>query len=255
MDSSKGKSHTSRHIGTFPSGSGTARADVRRSYAQYRLSRVSFSFSYEDTTNSFFLEGRSRFLQGYGVGLTYIYVQGLEGVFLFLNELTPISATISGEEIIYKQVRSSYQPHFESTGLGQVGQVRVKEGFDFSEGKNLEPSNDFDLEPGNTFFDSSFLFSKTGVANLGKIDFGLLISKGIPPDLQPNSLSTSAVIKEGHTYAVWSREGGVALLYVFDVETEIRFDWVYYPDGVPAADTAVQPISWGQLKNSLLRTK
>ena len=144
----------------------------------------------------------------------------------------------------------------------------MKEGFDFSEGKNLEPSNDFDLEPGNTFFDSSFLFSKTGVANLGKIDFGLLISAGIPPDLQPDSLSTSAVVEEGHTYAVWSREGGVALLYVFDVKfyksnswlfppsiKSIKFDWVYYPDGVPDADTSVQPTSWGQLKNSLLRTK
>ena len=94
------------------------------------------------------------------------------------------------------------------------------------------------------------------MADLGKMGFGLLIAQGI---------------QEGHTYAVRSREGGVALLYVFDVESpkkdyrsefsvdtsveNIKFDWIYYPEGLPDTDSSVQPISWGQLKNSLLRKK
>ena len=38
--------------------------------------------------------------------------------------------------------------------------------------------------------------------------------------------------------------------------SHILFDWVYYPtsDRLPNA-TSVQPTSWGQLKNSVLRTK
>ena len=85
----------------------------------------------------------------------------------------------------------------------------------------------------------------------------------VPPDRPLDFATTWWVLYEGHTYAVRSREGGVALLYVFDAEFNeedykptvfppsleyIKFDWVYYPDGVPDKDTAVQPISWGQVK-------
>ena len=109
--------------------------------------------------------------------------------------------------------------------------------------------------------------SKTGVASLGKIDFGLLISKGIPPDLRLDFV-TSGNPYEGYTYAVRSREGGVALLYIFDAERgpaiftfggyasnleNIKFDWVYYPDGLPDAGTSVQPTSWGELKQLFLQ--
>ena len=79
--------HTSnphKYIGTFPRGSGTAQTGVHRVYAQYRLSRGSFSFSYDGII--------SDFLQGYGVGLTYIYVQSgsfFEEVLLFQNKLIP----------------------------------------------------------------------------------------------------------------------------------------------------------------------
>ena len=219
------------------------------------------------------------FIQGYGVGLAYIDTHGCCGIY-FQNALEPISAMISGEEIVYEQVRD---PSFESTGLGQVGQVRMGEGFDFSEGKNSESFNDFELEidfdafglfgrgkPADVWVPRSpVLSSKAGVASLGKIDFGFLISKGIPPDLRLDFV-TSGNPSEGYTYAVRSREGGVALLYIFDAERGpaiftfggyasdlegIKFDWVYYPDGLPDAGTSVQPISWGQLKNSVLRTK
>ena len=142
-----------------------------------------------------------------------------------------------------------------------------------SEGKNSESYNDFDLVLGDPsagpsyyFFtyDIRHLYSETGVANLGRADFGLLISKGMPPDM-PLDDYTALPLHKGHTYAVRSREGGIALLYVFDVEFQppsyrvfppatasvksIKFDWVYCLNGMPAAGTSVQPISWGQLKD------
>ena len=72
----------------------------------------------------------------------------------------------------------------------------------------------------------------------------------------------SKIPQEGHTYAFWTREGGIALMYILDIVTfrrggrvsYILFDWVYYPtsDRSPNA-TSIQPTSWGELKNSLLR--
>ena len=273
------------HIGTeytrtLPNGS-----EVRfnRYYVPYQLSRVFFDLS---SYPSLLYQGSARiiFLQEYGVGRTYIEYDLGCNRFPFLNELVPLSATIAGEEIVYEQVRSSYYS-FASTGLGQVDQMQMTEGFDFSEGKHSEPSNDFELVWRETFFldffasapsgkpacvpafMSSWLSSETGVADLGKIDFGLLISKGIPLDL-PLDFVTEANLSEGHTYAVRSREGGVALLYVFDAESlgddkrglfdsrfvrNIKFDWVYYPDGLIDGDTSVQPTSWGQLKQLFLQ--
>ena len=125
---------------TLPRGLDTAEAYFNRSYGPYRLSRVFFRL-----IRTPYNEGIA-FLQDYGVGITYIEVEELTscGGASFLNELVPISATISGEEIAYEEVRSFYQS-FKSTELGQVGQVRIDEGFDFSEGTHSEPSNDFEL--------------------------------------------------------------------------------------------------------------
>ena len=265
---------------TLPRGSGTVEVRFNRSYGPYRLSRVFFRLS--DTP---YHEAGIAFLQDYGVGIIYIEVYGLGacGATVFRNELVPISATISGEEIAYEQVRSFYQS-FKSTELGQAGQVRIDEGFDFSKGTHSEPSNDFELVSHSPF--SSYgsgklacfylpvfetLSSETGIADLGEIDFSLLIAEGIPPDLRLDFV-TSHPPAEGHTYAVRSREGGVALLYVFDVGytvreeyrpiayealwkhvTDIKFDWVYYPDGLPDSGTSVQPTSWGQLKQRFLQ--
>ena len=269
---------------TLPIESGTAEVLFNRFYAPYRLPRVSFGLSrYSPSSDNVGIN----FLQEYGVGQAYIEVEGFCGNFLFRNELEPISATISGEEIGYQQVRSSYRS-FGSTGLGQVGQVRIDEGFDFSEGKHSEPSNDFELEIedislfgvlassgkpacfGESRYGPPFFSSKTGIDRLGKIDFGLLTSKGIPPDLRLD-FDTKVGLYEGHTYAVRSREGGGALLYLFDVKLQrknyqeipfenqseyienIKFDWVYYPDGLFDGDTSVQPTSWGQLKQLFLQ--
>ena len=250
-------------------------------YAQYRRSRIHFGLS------SQYYRAEIIFLQEYGVGQTYIesYPDPCWPA-TFLNELTPISATISGKEIVYEQVYLSYQS-LASTGLGQVGQVRIGEGFDFSEEKHSESSNDFELVRHSTIFgfrsysgkaaclpDYPYfvLSSETGIADLGKMDFGLLIAQGVPPDVRLDFGTEVRLAggvhlaggNEGHTFAVRSREGGVAFLYLFDEEfpgyrrehiLNIKFDWVYYPEGLPVAGTSVQPISWGQLKNSLLKTK
>lgn len=254
---------------------------------QARLSRVSFNLY---SMPSVYRTGIV-FLQGYGVGQVYIEQEyiGSCGDPIFQNELTPISAVISGREIVHEQVRPFYFS-LGSTGVGQVAQVRMGEGFDFSQGTHSEPSNDCELVETYTddwedldlsgFYDSgpsaklacstyryysALRCSEARVVDLGKRDFRLLISQGIPPD-RPLDFATERALYEGHTYAVRSREGGVALLYVFDAEfyledyelykhtyfppnlEHIAFDWVYYPDGLPDKDTAVQPISWGQLK-------
>ena len=283
-----GDFHT--YTGTLPLGSGTTEAHFTRSYVQYWRSRVHFGLS----KYSLYHGAEIIFLQEYGVGQTYSEHYSSPSACdpaSFLNELMPISATISGEEIVYEQVYLSYQS-LASTGLGQVGQVQLEEGFDFSEGKHSESSNDVELVQHRwSIFDSlapsgksacfptggaySAFSSETGMADLGKMDFGLLIAQGIPPDLRLD-FGTEVTLwegQEGHTYAVRSREGGVALLYLFDVELfkkdyrsewsgwgapsveNIKFDWVYYPDGLPTAGTSVQPASWGQLKNSVLRTE
>ena len=264
---------------TLPRGSGTAEAYFIRSYGPYWLSRVFFRL----ISNPY--NAGIAFLQDYGVGIVYIEVEELTscGGASFLNELVPISATISGKEIVYEQVRLSYQS-FASTGLGQIGQVRIDEGFDFSEGTHSESSNDFELVSGTAFLSYGSgklacfylpvydtLASETGIVDLGEVDFSLLISKGIPPDLQRDFITSNSPA-EGHTYVVRSREGGVALLYVFDVGynvreeyrpiahellwkhvTNVKFDWVYYPDGLLSVGTSVQPTSWGQLKQLFLQ--
>ena len=277
------------YTSTLPIGSGTTEAHLTRSYAQYRRSRVHFGLNIYPSLH----EGAEIiFLQEYGVGQTYIenYLWDRACGYSFLNELMPISATISGKEIVYEQVYLSYQS-LASTGLGQVGQVQIEEGFDFSQEKHSESSNDFELVRRSWSFFSdtssgkaaclpawlleggsySVLSSATGIADLGKMDFGLLIAQGIPPDVRLDfgtEVSLSGV-NEGHTFAVRSREGGVALLYLFDKEfpekdyrieyradtsaENIKFDWVYYPEGLPVAGTSVQPTSWGHLKQLFLQ--
>ena len=272
-----GFGHHGHYTRTLPIGFGTAEVRFSRSYAPYQLSSVSFRIGIDPPLDR--AVAGIIFLQDYGIGQVYIEEYGLSSCTyaVFRNELTPISAVISGREIVHEQVRLSYQS-FESTGLGQVAQVRMGEGFDFSEKKHSESSNDLELV--SSFFGFFMgapsgksacqdnltvdaLSSETGIADLGKTDFGFLISKGIPPDAQLNFVTHVDPPGEGHTYAVRSREGGVALLYVFDVEysskdyknyygsrsvEDIKFDWIYYPSGKSAADTGVQPISWGQLK-------
>ena len=100
------------------------------------------------------------------------------------------------------------------------------------------------------------------IVDLGQVDFGHLVSAGLPAGLQP----TDVVIEpqEGKTYAIWTREGGIALMHVLKVVLVgtrgrinygmlvdyLFFDWVYYPPAALSPDgTAVQPTSWGAVKH------
>ncbi len=270
-----GTSDSYTYHSTLPIGSGTSEVSFNRTYTQHQTSRVYFNFDYFSRSDS---PSRSVFTQGYGMGLIYFYVGGLCGRVDFRNALGLLSATIDGKEVVYER-----NPHFESTGVGQVSQIRMGEGFDFSQEKHSDYFNDFNLvmhftsDPFGMFtglakvqstsclgFSASIpsLLSETGVARLGEADFDLLVSKGILPNLQLGPIST---LLEGYLYAVQSREGGIALLNVFDVEFDpesyardvgynralknIKFDWIYYPDGLPEEETAIQSISWGQLKH------
>ena len=119
-----GTSNPHTYVGTFPRGLSTEQFSVGRVYTPYQRPKVDFSIGHP-------LAPKIAFLKGYGVGRVYSYVWS--SLTYYRNGLMPISATISGEEIIYEQVRSAYQS-FESSGLGQVGQIRIGEGFDFSQG-------------------------------------------------------------------------------------------------------------------------
>ena len=282
------------YMGAFPRGASTEEVRFERVYAQYWRSRVHFKLSDIGHIAGSIIghNAGTIFLQEYGIGQAYIEAFSWGWERPFFNELMPISATILGEEIVYEQVYPSYDS-FKSTELGQVGRVRMNEGFDFSEGKHSEPSNDFELvkRHRDLFSGSSVpigkatdqpllwetwsaLSSETGIADLGKGDFGHLIAivKSISPDFQLH-FGTEANLSKGHTYAVRSREGGIALMYLLDWEprttdfkggvtyfagsfiNSIKFDWVYYPDGLPAVGTSIQSTSWGQLKNSVFGTK
>lgn len=91
------------------SGSNTAQVGFNRSYSQYQLPKVTFNFMYsskgEGDFRNVLCRGISTFLQGYGVGMTYLDAYTLGPIPQFRNELTPISATIAGKEIVYEQVR------------------------------------------------------------------------------------------------------------------------------------------------------
>ena len=162
--------------------------------------------------------------------------------------------------------------------LGQRGKIFNRSGFDFSEGTEPEPEKgDIGLSQLIHFEDGvpagpPYLNSRIGMADLGLVDFGRLVSEG-PADLRPDPPDRgdeygrfwSKIPQEGHTYAFWTREGDIVLMHILDIVLlskfrfgdrvdHILFDWVYYPvsDRFPST-TSVQPTSWGELKNSLLR--
>ena len=162
---------------------------------------------------------------------------------------------------------------------GQLAQLNRGSGFDFSAGTKTDfYSEDADIaldqfpaipgEVGSPYPPSlrSYTFEDPSwspkIVDLGQVDFGHLVSAGLPAGLQP----TDVVIEpqEGKTYAIWTREGGIALMHVLKVVLVgtrgrinygmlvdyLFFDWVYYPPAALSPDgTAVQPTSWGAVKH------
>ncbi len=223
------------------------------------------------------------FIRGYGMGLFVINFFGLsEFVPIFENDLTGLSANIDGEEIWYDQLDPyaiPSDPEPPAVVWGQLAKLNRRSGFDFSAGTETDYySEDADVvsdtfPPVNS--DRILLCSHTCVGlppakivDLGRVDFGRLVSERQAADLQ--LVQAQSQIRDpqaGHTYAIWTREGGIALMHVLKVVGPggrrnyalfdyIFFDWVYYPpsDGSPDG-TAVQPTSWGALKRSILRTE
>lgn len=229
------------------------------------------------------------FIRGYGMGLFVMNFFGLSAFLpLYENALTGISANIDGEEIWYDQLDPDAippAPEPPAVVWGQLAQLNRRSGFDFSTGTET----DFYSEVADIVLDQwpavggdsspdhpSFLCSHTciglppaKIVDLGQVDFGRLVSEGRAAALEL-AQAQIADPQAGHTYAIWTREGGIALMHVLEIflvgtrgrinfgglVDYIFFDWVYYPPAALSPDkTAVQPTSWGALKHSILRTK
>ena len=218
------------------------------------------------------------FVKGYGIGRFEREKLGAGNRVDFYNGLYPISAILSGKEVSYEDATSKFfvlEPELPPI-VGQRSTMRNNSGFDFSEGTNSYPlffdhdKDDIELYqsiyPEDGFAASpSSLRSPIGMADLGQVDFGRLVSEG-PADLRPDPDSRSMIPQEGHSYAFWTQEGGIALMHILPPDIDlfglgygeridhILFDWVYYPvSGRLPNATSVQSTSWGQLKDSLLR--
>lgn len=230
-----------------------------------------------------FVNSYCHFIRGYGMGLFVVDFFGLH-IPVIENALTGLSADIYGEEIWYDQLDPyAIPPPPEPPAVvwGQVAQLNKFSGFDFSAGTETDYySGDGDVVL-DQFADSHgphvppFLCAHTciglppaKIVDLGRVDFGHLVSAGGGTDLQlVQSQSQIRDPQAGHTYAIWTREGGIALMHVLKVVRKsgrtssggidyIFFDWVYYPPAALSPDgTAVQPTSWGALKHFILGTK
>ena len=217
------------------------------------------------------------------MGLFVIDFFGLSAFLpLYENALTGISANIYGEEIWYDQLdpyATPPPPEPPAVVWGQLAQLNRRSGFDFSAGTETDYySEDADVvsdvfPPGDN--GTILLCAHTciglppaKIVDLGRVDFGRLVSEGGGADLQlVQAQSQIHDPQAGHTYAIRTREGGIALMHVLKVVGPggrrnyalfdyIFFDWVYYPPAALSPDgTAVQPISWGALKRSILRTR
>ena len=251
---------------------------------QDQVLEVGFRFRGEMTHS--LTDWTGRFVRGYGVGRFKREILGFHNHESdFWSVLSPISAILSGEEVSFDEKATSefvslVEPEFPPI-VGRRDTLRSGEsGFDFSEGRESHSflisyeKSDIKFSQivwhGEIFRPAS-LKSSIGMADLGRVNFGRLVSAG-PADLRPDppdrrdagEFFWSQIPQEGHTYAFWTQEGGIALMHILDIVrghrlgavSYILFDWVYYPasDGSPNA-TSVQPTSWGQLKNSLLRMK
>ena len=221
-----------------------------------------------------------RFVKGYGIGRFNWEKIGLHYSTDFRNSLYPVSATLSGKEVSFDKMATSefvslVEPEFLPI-VGQRDEIHNYRGFDFSEGTESEHLFDEDKDDIELYHHEGFeghivgpprLHSRLGMADLGRVGFGRLVSTGLA-DLRPdppkfdNPPRWSKVPEEGDTYAFWTQEGGMALMHILDIVTwrrsgavsYILFDWVYYPASDRSPDaTSVQSTSWGQLKNSLLR--
>ena len=93
---------------TLPGESGTIKVKIKRSRSESELSTESSGPESQYSVVTFYysqdfslLSSYCSFLSGYGIGQVYTEALFLEGVVIYQNSLTPISANIDGEEILY----------------------------------------------------------------------------------------------------------------------------------------------------------
>jgi len=222
-------------------------------------------------------EWNTQFVKGYGIGISRREILGTGNSLRFWNGLSPISAILSGKEVSFQEATSRFVVEPELPPIwGQLGKISNQSGFDFSKGTEAYGPED-DLYFGQDIYHGfgdgpPSLSSRIGMAALGQVEFGSFVSEGLP-DLRPDPphdvlingmFLWSEICQEGYTYAFWTQEGGIALMHILKISRfsksgtvrHLLFDWVYYPASDRSPDTtSVQPTSWGQLKDSLLRTK
>lgn len=262
---------------TLPGESDTP-VDVDRSLISYEAPKTSNQHSLVHFRWKTVVTSYCDFIPGYGMGLFVINSFGLS-IPIIETTLTGLSANIYGEEIWYDQLDPNAIPSLPGPPAvvwGQLAQLHERAGFDFSAGTET----DYYSEDGDVVLDQfsdshgphgpPFLCAHTciglppaKIVDLGRVDFGRLVSEGEGTDLQlVQAQSQIHDPQAGHTYAIWTREGGIVLMHVLNFIVSSRivdyifFDWVYYPPAALSPDgTAVQPTSWGALKRSILRTK
>ena len=236
------------------------------------------------------------FLPGYGIGRFSEAFYGLHFP-IFENILTGISANIDGEEIWYDQLDPEGQrPPPEPIAVGKLAQhevfslfaglptqidtVRIYQGFDFSagsaggegdyyDGEGLEPGTDdlglhqLTTNDGSPTTPGKFRTPPSG--DIVDLDIDVDPFKVIFRPVRKNGIGSVEII-EGHTYAVWPLDGGLALMYVFYVGlrqtsfpkaggavADVVIEWVYDPEWTFESPTAIQSTSWGRLKSNILR--
>lgn len=243
----------------------------------YRNQILEIGFSFRGPVEYSSLDAwKTQFVKGYGIGCSNREIGGTGNSLHFWNVLSPISAILSGKEVSFQEATSKFVVEPELPPIwGRLGKIPNQSGFDFSKGTESYGPED-DLHFGQRTDQDGFgegppyLSSRIGMAALGQVEFGSLVSEGLP-DLRldpPERVFTDGtfrwlrICQEGDTYALWTREGGIALMHILKISRSRRavrhllFDWVYYPASARSPDTtSVQPTSWGQLKASLLRTK
>ena len=234
------------------------------------------------------------FLDGYGIGLFSEAFYGLHWP-IFENILTGISANIDGEEIWYDQLDPDGQrPPPEPIAVGKLEQHDVfglfpklptqidtlwnYQGFDFS--ADSTGSYDGDFGEGKHDFGIHQLVSPNDGTPTTPGHFQTPLGGDIvdldDTDINPfkvifrpawkNGIGFVEII-EGHTYAVWPLDGGLALVYVFYVSlsrpapplsaggsiADVVIEWMYDPEWTFELPTAIQATSWGRLKSNILR--
>ena len=214
---------------------------------------------------------RVLFVNGYGLALFERVEEFGHFHYPFLNQLYPVSAVLSGNEVSFEEAAEELvlsdvaegEPEFPPI-VGQRDTLHLGRGFDFSEDDSgyyrerddvmLDQLSDGHGSP----VGSPFLESFVNQVDLGQVDFDRLTSEGPPFDQQPDTDSRLVRAQEGNTYAFWTQEGGVALVHVLDIVNsrwgmvsllDVLFDWIYYPPS--EKDTSIKPTSWGALKSSL----